>query len=216
MSAKRTQGLDPKCKCRAEPGRFLFCPMHEAAPALLEAAEIGLKCMPTRWAGCWREGHPEGPCPCHMHQKRRAVETAIAKARGTNERGGRGLHQSARRPVLWTIEALNAIRGAFLAEVKRLGGTLAGASEWLDACAGFARLPDDDGESLAWLCVDSELSNMDPADVSHRRELRDNLAAARASIAAGALGQLGGQATSAAKSAAARKNGKRGGRPRGK
>lgn len=38
MSAS-VSGLDPRCKCRSEPGRFLFCALHAAAPDLLEALQ---------------------------------------------------------------------------------------------------------------------------------------------------------------------------------
>ncbi len=74
--------------------------------------------------------------------------------------------------------------GEFLAEVKRLGGTLAGAEDWLDACVASAVGRDGDtAESLAWLCVDDELSNLDPEvpeQAARIAKLRANLAASMA------------------------------------
>lgn len=68
----------------------------------------------------------------------------------------------------------------FLAEVRRLGGTTQGATDWLEAAKGHGLSPDDTAESLAWLCVDDELSNLDPADDRERcAALKASLEAAR-------------------------------------
>ena len=65
MSA-HTPGLDPRCTCRAEPGRFLFCPMHAAAPALLAALKVAREYIAERGD----ESSPRG----------KAIAAAIAKA----------------------------------------------------------------------------------------------------------------------------------------
>ena len=53
----------------------------------------------------------------------------------------------------------------FLAEVVRLGGTADNsAGRWLDEAIAIGLSPEDDEDSLAWLCVDDELSNLESDD----------------------------------------------------
>lgn len=66
----------------------------------------------------------------------------------------------------------------FLAEVRRLGGTLEGASDWLAEARNIGLTADDTAESLAWTCVDDEASNLDHDD-PRAATLRSNLEAAR-------------------------------------
>lgn len=71
MSAPKTQhtpGLDPRCACKSVPGRFLFCPMHEAAPDLLEACSEALERL---------ENTRDGSSALAIQ-----LRAAIAKARG--------------------------------------------------------------------------------------------------------------------------------------
>ena len=66
----------------------------------------------------------------------------------------------------------------FLHEVQRLGGTMAGAADWLAEAHRVGLDADDTAESLAWTCVDDELSNLDHAD-PRATTLRASLEAAR-------------------------------------
>jgi hypothetical protein len=54
----------------------------------------------------------------------------------------------------------------FLAEVKRLGGTNRNndAANWLDEARRIGLDSSDTAESLAWTCVDDELSNLEISD----------------------------------------------------
>ena len=52
----------------------------------------------------------------------------------------------------------------FLAEVKRLSGDSTGAGRWLDEAIAIGLSPEDDEESLARLCVEDELSNLESDD----------------------------------------------------
>ena len=53
----------------------------------------------------------------------------------------------------------------FLAEVVRLGSTADhGAGRWLDEAIAIGLSPEDDEESLARLCVEDELSNLESDD----------------------------------------------------
>jgi hypothetical protein len=77
--------------------------------------------------------------------------------------------------------SLNGFHAAFLAEVKRLGGTIQGAGDWLTEAVNIGLDDNDTAESLAWTCVDDELSNLDPeTDGARIKELRASLAASRA------------------------------------
>ena len=53
---------------------------------------------------------------------------------------------------------------AFISEVRRLGGTDQGASDWLVVAIQTGLEATDTPESLAWLCVDDELSNLEYGD----------------------------------------------------
>ena len=66
----------------------------------------------------------------------------------------------------------------FLAEVQRLGGTMAGAADWLAEAVSIGLNADDTAKSLAWTCVDDELSNLDHDD-PRAATLRASLEAAR-------------------------------------
>lgn len=68
--------VDPHaCACRVEDGNILRCPLHAAAPALLEALEAMLiPCPPGT-----HEIGPDGVCPtCPVEEQARA---AIAQAK---------------------------------------------------------------------------------------------------------------------------------------
>lgn len=69
----------------------------------------------------------------------------------------------------------------FLVAVRRLGGTTVGASHWLQEARAIGLTPADTEESLAWLCVDDELSSLDPETD------QDRIKALKAALSAGSV-----------------------------
>lgn len=78
MSAKHTPG---PCGCdlyRAD----VLCPLHAAAPELLEALRDLRLNAPLTGALVSDDNHPPRSCPCPFHRAIRAADAAIAKAEG--------------------------------------------------------------------------------------------------------------------------------------
>lgn len=66
-------------------------------------------------------------------------------------------------------------RRAFLAELERLGGTLQGALDWIDAAEYIGLDAHDTPLSVARLCIDDELAALefdDPRAVELRAALK--------------------------------------------
>lgn len=62
------------------------------------------------------------------------------------------------------VELHKRLFPAFIAEVRRLGGIERGSSDWLHEAIRIGLDASDDAVSLAWLCVDDELSQLDRDD----------------------------------------------------
>jgi hypothetical protein len=59
--------------------RLAYIPDEGLLAELAAAVDDVLPALPAMWAGCWPS--KDGPCPCHMHQKRRRLERALAAAK---------------------------------------------------------------------------------------------------------------------------------------